>query len=199
MIRHFNYYDAWESAILECPVCGWKGTFKQGSVDYYKDLMESTCPQCEGLDAPTLAIVSYPTTEELRENLEKLSDVDRMYLEVIERSRADYAGRKLRDPSQLPDINSPAFTLTWDIAPDKSAHVTLIKHGDRVIFSEPALYECYDRFVEVAQMLRARYGSAILDLIPTPASEYYLYGDRIAAPDIVDEARKQILGAGGIS
>jgi hypothetical protein len=199
MIKNFNYYDAWKSVILECPSCGWKGTFDQGSVSHYNDLMESACPQCDGLDAPTLAIVSYPTTEESRATWEKLSDVDRMYVEVIEQKRAAYASRKLREPSQLPDIHSPAFTLLWDIAPDKSAHVTLIKHGETVIFSEPALYECYDRFIEVAKILRARYGSALHDLIPTPASEYYLYGDRIAAPDIVDEARKQIFGVAGIA
>ncbi len=198
MIRHFNYYDEWKTVILECPVCGWKGTFEQGSVSHYKDLMESACPQCDGHET-TLAIVSYPTTQESRANWEKLSDVDRMQVEVIERKRADFAGHKLRNPSQLPDIDSPAFTLIWDITPDKFPHSTLIKHGDTVIFSEPALYECYNRFIEVAKILRARYGSALLDLIPTPASEYYLYGDRIAAPDIVNEARKEIFGAAGIA
>jgi hypothetical protein len=26
-VRHFNYYDAWQNEIFECPRCGWKRTF----------------------------------------------------------------------------------------------------------------------------------------------------------------------------
>ena len=69
--RHYAYYSEWESEILTCPNCGWRGTFMDGDTEHYEQLMDTSCPQCD--DAPMLAIVSYPTREETRANLDKLS------------------------------------------------------------------------------------------------------------------------------
>jgi len=192
MAKHFGYYDDWKSAALECPRCGWKGTFDQGSVEYYKELMDSSCPRCDCHDAPILAIVSYPTTEESRANWGKLSDEERRGVEERERFLANFAARKLRDPSQLPDIESPSFILHWDLFDAEPDCETLIKHGETVIFREPAIYEGYERFIDVAKILRARYGSALCDLVPTDRSETYLYGDRLSSPETVAEARRKI-------
>jgi hypothetical protein len=60
-----------------------------------------------------------------------------------------------------------------------------------VIFSEPAFYEGYERFIEVAQILRNRYGAASRDLVPTKASELYLYGDYSGSRAIVVAAREK--------
>ncbi len=192
MAQLFGYYDDWKSAVLECPRCGWKGTFDQGSVDYYDERMDSSCPRCDGLDAPMLAIVSYPTAEESRANWGKLSDEERRHVAKIERFQADFAARKLRDPSQLPTIASPSFILHWDFAGAEPYCETLIKHGETIIFREPAVYQGYERFIEVAKILRDRYGSALCDLIPTDRSATYLYGDRLPSPQIVAEARRKI-------
>jgi hypothetical protein len=36
MSRQFHYYDkGWESEILECPICHWKGKFHQGATCAY--------------------------------------------------------------------------------------------------------------------------------------------------------------------
>jgi hypothetical protein len=72
--REFNYFDDYKSAILECPTCHschWKGTFEQGFVEYYAQLMDTTCPRCDILKAPILAIVSYPSLEEARANSDR--------------------------------------------------------------------------------------------------------------------------------
>ena len=192
MAKHFGYYNDWKSSVLECPKCGWKGTFDQGSVEYYAELMDSSCPRCEWPDAPMLAIVSYPTTEESRANWDKLSDEERKQVEDIERFQAEFDNRKLREPSQLPDIHSPSFILHWDFVDSGLNKETLIKHGDTIIFREPAIYEGYERFIEMARILRARYGSPLRDLVPTGCSETYLYGDRLSSPEIVAQARRQI-------
>ena len=86
----------------------------------------------------------------------------------------------------------PSFTLYWDFADHGSSRETLIKHGDNVIFAEPALYEGYERFIQVAEISRSRYGAALRDLIPTTASELYLYGDCSPSHAILAEARKRI-------
>jgi hypothetical protein len=139
--------------------------------------------------------VLHPTIKESRANWDKISEWNRRNIEAAEARQADFARRKLREPSQLPDIAESSFILHWDFADDGSRKETLIKHGDKVIFSEPAFYEGYERFIEVAQILRSRYGAALRDLIPTRASELYLYGDRSAAPRIVPAARQRIFGS----
>ena len=53
-------------------------------------------------------------------------------------------------------------------------------------------YQSYERFVEVAELLQARYGTALRDLIPTKVSELYLYGDALDSPRVVAAARERI-------
>ena len=69
--RHFDYYSNWKTEVLTCPKCGWTGTFEQGSVEYYEELMDCSCPVCSWPEAPMLAIVSYPTMEETEANRDK--------------------------------------------------------------------------------------------------------------------------------
>ena len=57
--RHFNYEDDWENEVLECPKCHWKGTFKEAGPNYFAELMDCECPNCDFLEAPMLAIVNY--------------------------------------------------------------------------------------------------------------------------------------------
>ena len=134
----------------------------------------------------------HPTIEESRANWDKVSEWDRKNIEAAEAREADFERRKLREPSQLPDIAEPSFVLHWDFADDGSGRETLIKHGGTVIFSEPAFYEGYERFIEVAEILHKRYGTALRDLIPMASSELYLYGDYSGSPRLVAAARKRI-------
>lgn len=45
-------------------------------MDYFESLKDSTCPPCDDLDAPILAIVSLPTMAEAAEHLSELSPED---------------------------------------------------------------------------------------------------------------------------
>ena len=58
MARLFEQSDDWENEILTCPTCGWKGTFNEGDVEFYADVMDSSCPVCEWPDDPMLAILN---------------------------------------------------------------------------------------------------------------------------------------------
>jgi hypothetical protein len=161
-------------------------------VEYHEELMDCSCPVCDFFSAPMLAIVSFPTIEESRTNWDKLTNEERKQVEDIERFRDEFSRRKLRDASLLPDIPEKSFTLDWDFTDDGSRRETVIKHKGTVIFTEPALYEGYDRYIEIAEILRRRYGDALLDLVPTDPSKLYLYGDRISSPGIVAEARRRV-------
>jgi len=48
MVRQFRHTDDWESAPLECELCGWKGTFYEGFVDGDRDGAYCYCPNCRG-------------------------------------------------------------------------------------------------------------------------------------------------------
>jgi hypothetical protein len=139
-----------------------------------------------------MAFVMNQTTEETRANWDNLSEAERKQLEERERFLANFSERKLRASSQLPDIESTSFKLRWDFAETELGSETLLMSGDKVVFREPALFEGYERFIEVAEILRARYGTALRDLVPTKGSEIYLYGDRSTSPDTVAKARRRI-------
>ena len=159
--RRFNYFDDYKAEILDCPKCHWFGTFEQGSVEYYAELMDCHCPKCDFRNTPMLAIVSYPTLEELRANQDKPGI--RECVERIDAGLDKFARERLQDPEQLPKIDEENFTLVWDndhSNPDDRR--TLIKGGDTVIFSEPARWEEYERFEEVAEILKERYGNRII-------------------------------------
>lgn len=184
-----NYYDNWRTDDFDCPSCKWHGTgsaLSQGELA--GDFFELLCPAC----GEYVTLVMLPTIEESRANWDKLSDVERKEVEVIENLRANFADRKLSDASQLPEIESPSFTLHWDFVHAGLDSETLIKHGDTIIFREPVIFEGYKRFIEVAKILRARYGAALHDLVPTDGSLIYLYGDVLRSPGIVEKARKRI-------
>jgi hypothetical protein len=197
MARYFGYFDNWKTEVLQCPKCGWKGNFEEGSVEYHNHLMDCSCPKCNWLNAPKLALVSYPTTDEARENWETLSASEKIQVEKIEGSRAEFENEKLNESTSLPDIPEPSFSLAWDFFDDGLSSKTVIKLGDSIIFSEPAVYEGYERFIEVAKILKSCYGSRLIDLVPTERSRLYLYGDQLSSPQIVDQARQEIFTPNG--
>jgi hypothetical protein len=192
MSTKFNYFDDYKSAILECPTCHWKGTFEQGFVEYYAQLMDTTCPRCDILKAPILAIVSYPSLEEARANSDRPGI--REWVQQID-SRLDlFEAQKLRTVEQLPEISEDSFTLIWDFECEEHGNNarTLIKHQGVTIFSEPGRWECCERYEEVAEILRAKYGGRIKDLLPTLKSEYCLCGDDGKSYDFVDQVRLRL-------
>lgn len=194
----FGYYDNWRSATLECPRCGWKGTFDQGSVELHEELMDSSCPACDFLSAPMLAIVSYPTTQETEQNWEKLTDPEKRELLARKRWLAAWQAASLKSINQLPDLAGPTVALVWDqVDGDAGGPFTVIRHGDTEIWREPACWEGYERFGDVVQILKQKYEKRLVDVVPTPASNLYLFGDKFSAPEYVVQIRKALNESNG--
>jgi hypothetical protein len=184
-----NYYDNWREEEFDCPKCKWHGPGSALSLgDYTLDYAERVCPACEEF----ITVVLHPTIAESRANWDTVSEWDRKNIEAAEAFQAEFKRRKLREPAQLPDIAETSFTLSWDFAVEGSHQETLIKHGEKIIFAEPALWEGYKRFIEVAEILHSCYGAAVRDLIPTKVSELYLYGDASDSDRVVAAAREKI-------
>lgn len=169
-----------------CTNCDWVGFGSALEVgELFDDLAEFSCPPC----GATLLLVQDPTLEEWRANWGQLNDAQRRHVEAAERFHSQFQQEKLRGPEDLPDISNPTFFLKWDFSDDGDSSRTVIRLGDQVIFSEPAVFEGYERFAEVARILKSKYGSQLTDVIPTERSHLYLYGDKLSAPDFVRDTR----------
>jgi hypothetical protein len=188
MARRFGYYDDWKTPILQCLNCGWKGTFEQGSVDYFGALMDSSCPGCDTM----LAIVSYPTSAETDANMDKLTDQEKREVSARKRFLAQWEAASLKSADQLPDLQGAELTLAWDWLENEQKHFTVIRHGHTEVWHELACYEGYERFQEILKILKAKYGSRLVDVVPTDASTLHLHGDSIRAIDIVQNIRKSL-------
>jgi hypothetical protein len=181
----FRYYDDWKSTVLECPRCGWKGTFDQGDVELYDALMDSSCPQCSWPDAPKLACVSYPTIEESEQHWSELSEEERRSVTSRKQFLARWDTTRLKASEQLPELDGRELIVVWDCVKEGAEHVTVLRHRDTEIWREPALFEGYERFREIVLILQGKYGGRLADVTPTEASELYLYGDKLSAADHV--------------
>jgi len=191
----FNYKEAWRLAQLECPTCHWKGTFEQGSVEYYAELTECWCPECDISTVSILAIVSRPTVAEMAYG----HPHGIRQGEWIENTQREFNSRKLVSKEQLPDVDAAIFELTWDSAVRSGKRWTVIQHGDHILFSEPEVWGGFaSRFEEVCRILREKYGERVADLVPSQASKLYLYGDSLSAEAQVAKVRKRIFGGSEI-
>lgn len=193
-----TYYGDWRTWLYECRHCPWRGpgsALRAG--DLYPNLQEFNCPECDEL----IEVVTHPTFGESRANWDKLSEAERRSVEHCEAAAARFHQEKLKDPTQLPDVAASEFSLMWDYSiagegpEDERDSRTLITWGDQVLWSEPAVYEGFERFAEVARILKTKYGARVRDLLPTQRSRVYLWGDHGAAPGIVDRYRREIFGA----
>lgn len=60
------------------------------------------------------------------------------------------------------------------------------------ILREPAIYEGYERFEKVAEILASKFGRRLQDLVPTRGSELFLYGDCIGSLSRIEKFRQQL-------
>jgi hypothetical protein len=182
------YYDNWREAEYLCENCKWHGRGKDlAHGETFADLYEVDCPKCSG----RIGTITYPTLDESRQNWDKVSPADRLVVQLVEARQEDFDRRGLRLPDQLPDLVGDDLILAWDFD-DRDARDTVVRYGDFVVWREPAIYEGYKRFEEVAAILVGKYGSRLRDLVPTGSSEDFLYGDRIGSPSRIEKFRQRM-------
>ena len=150
--------------------------------------MEVNCPKCFA----RLELVMFPTVEEAKSAAPKLSAGENAFNALIAKFQMQFEAMKLKDPSELPDIPDATIVLTWDHVTRDGADLMEIRHGDRVIWSEPPLYEGFERFEVVVEILRERYEKRLYDVVPTKASYVYLLGDSGSAHISIDVCREQL-------
>jgi hypothetical protein len=178
-------YYTYKQHTYQCKNCGWQGLgldLRNGEM--FDALYELDCPSCFEM----VTFVPYPSSRE--PHGENLSESGRSMIDSAKSYIARFNAMCLKSPDQLPDVAAAAFSITWDYL--HKDELTILKHGDKVIFCEPALYEGYERYEEVALILKERYGDALIDLVPTGRSEFYLYGDRLSSPERLNKFRQAL-------
>ena len=135
-----------------------------------------------------LLIVPHPTAEETRAaaaagNPRAQADIPSVDAREAWIRRAEKL--ELKRASQLPQLPGDELRIDWDYDEHDDERWTVLRHGDTELWRELAFYEGYERFAEVFEILRERYGSRLSEVGPTPASELYLYGDKLSAPETI--------------
>jgi len=182
-----SYYD-WNKSKIACPACSWHGVGKEATIgEVFRDGAEYHCPTCN----EKLAYTLFPTPEE---NISdpRASDADRMLAETLLDKRRRFEIEKLREPSQLPDLEPVPRELTWDVlsGPGNNDYV-IVLNGTQEVWRELSWYENFKRFGEVAKILGRKYGQ-LRDLVPTKRSELDLYGDDLMSPQYVARVREAL-------
>ena len=67
MAKTIEYYDYDENDVIKCPACSWSGKAKNGEKEYYSDLFDVSCPNCNQM----ILIVPHPLTEDVKKEYAK--------------------------------------------------------------------------------------------------------------------------------
>lgn len=182
--KHLNFWDYDRDAEITCPDCGWTGCGADNE-ELYQELLDVKCPQCDRM----LLIVSFPTSEETRAAAAAGHERAQAELPNVDEREAflDRADRlELKSADQLPDLEGDRLVIDWDFDERDDERWTVLRYKEREIWRELAYWEGYKRFAAVFALLQKKYAARLAQVRPAPASEIYLYGDKLSAPDTVD-------------
>lgn len=90
----------------------------------------------------------------------------------------------------LPEIAADHIVLIWD--QDLANHEIVIRFGERELHRESAGWEYYDYFMESCKAMRRKYGNRLYDVVPTERTYQSLWGDKLSAPEMIEEFRKRL-------
>ncbi len=157
-------------------------------MDRARDLSDYSCPSCDKM----VVIVSDPTVDQMQQAAEegKLDPAEQAQLTIVAALHERWHRLSLKSADQLPDVDSPRITVTWDHENDDSDLV--LRVGERVIWTESCYFECHERFDEIVAFLSRKYGSTLYDVVPTERSWAYLLGDSISASDRIERIRERL-------
>lgn len=187
------YNDCYEfkRSTVSCPACGWSGAGSETALgELFDQLWEFHCPSC----GEELGICSFPTLEQSRANWDSLSEDERRHIEAIEQFQTSLQESSLKAAEELPGLDSDAIVVDWALEKTEQAidDWTVLRFGERELWREPAVYEGAARFEKVVSILKEKYGLRLRDVVPSAASEIYLYGDRMSSVADVEAIRKRV-------
>ncbi len=182
------FYENWLEKEYSCGECQWKGTAKDtGRGRMYREMfLELCCPECSSF----LDVIIFPAEDGCGCARHDLTEEQVKALEEAKEQEELYREKCLYSTDQLPELPGDDLFLVWDQADSE----TVIRHGETAIWKEPLAYEAFDRFEQVAILLKEKYGARVKDLQPADRSKLFLYGDYAPALEYVKKVRKDLFG-----
>ncbi|RQW86536.1 MAG: hypothetical protein EHM79_09455 [Geobacter sp.] len=182
------YTEEWMKKNYTCSGCSWSGTGGDTTrgILYRGTFLELSCPTCSEF----LDVLILPAEKGCAHSREGLTEEQLRAKEEADEQERQFREKCLVSADQLPDLPAGKITLSWDMEQDQ----TQIRNDDTVIWSEPVTYEGFDRFEQVARILKEKYGSRLMDLAPTDRSKLFLYGDYEPALAFLKKLRKELFG-----
>ena len=127
---------------MTCPSCGWTGDAKDYK-DFHSDLFDVCCPECD-----RMILSSFPTVAETRAAAAVGNQRGAAGLpgtEAQQKKWAAWARRAdemmLRNANELPQLDGDRLVIEWDIENCDGEKLTVLRHGDLVIWREIAFWE----------------------------------------------------------
>ncbi|MDR0811634.1 MAG: hypothetical protein LBN23_05120 [Paludibacter sp.] len=167
--------------------CGWTGLGSEIKLGEMVDhsCCEAHCPKCGNI-LPDLLL--FPTLEEQMEfgsESEKISANERkQFLEKL-------WSFELKNISQLPDLQGDLLTFVLTEVEEEDGNFIVITESERFVWKEMLSYEYYDRFIELGELLKQKYGARMIDFVP-PVNSFHLYGDKCSASGKIENFRKNL-------
>jgi hypothetical protein len=182
------FTEEWMKKEYTCSGCSWSGTGGESTrgLLFREKFIELTCPTCSEF----LDVLILPAEKGCAHSLEGLSEEQLKAKAEEKEQERQYREKCLSVADQLPNLPDGEITLSWDMEQDQ----TQIRNGEAVIWSEPAVYEGFDRFEQIALILKEKYGNRLKDLVPTDRSKLFLYGDYEPSLAFLIKLRKELFG-----
>ena len=181
-----NTYYAYTNESYSCKHCGWTGLGKdvtQG--DMFDAGFEVECPNC---NERFPGLIQFPTIEE---TLEKGSDEDKRAAKAVNAFRQKWLSSLVTDINQLPDLNGNLMVFELTDVEENGENYIAIWYGGKMIWKEIRAYEYYERFIELGEMLKGKFGDKMIDFVPNVDARY-LYGDRLSSIYQVEQFRNKL-------
>lgn len=179
-----KYYSDWQHEAFTCERCGWTGSVGLEDLEAGDVAAIIECPKCY----KSLGVVLYPNLKDTKEAAAQGNEAATKALpdfearinhnwELLEK----FEQEKIHSPDQLPELEGEDLAFVWDfVKAEDGEFYQVIKLGDVELWREFAFFNNMQRFEEIKELLRAKYGRRFQSLTPTSASIDWLSGDNIA-------------------
>jgi len=131
------------------------------------------CPQCHR----TIGEVLFPNLRDTQEAAAQGNEEAQLQLpkllEQIKQTQiriARFEQEKIVRVDQLPDLAGDGLEFIWDFAEMDGESYQVIRLGDTRFWKELAFFENIDRFNEIKELLRRKYGARFKSLTPSRES-----------------------------
>ena len=179
--RSFKWYSNWQQELLCCSRCGWVGNVS------VRDLEDAgacgaaiQCPQCQR----NIGEVLFPNLRDTQEAAAQGNEEARLQLpkllEKLEQAEirvARFERTKIVSIEQLPEQTGGDLDFIWDFVEMDGESYQVIRLRDVELWRELAFFENIDRFNQVKELLRQKYGSRFKSLTPSRDSLEWMCGD----------------------